>query len=306
MDNSENTYLDKLKLYIGSVDTEISRHMKSIKYLFVITIISLLIIGFYICFFVYQNNILADSIIEKINNYEINSNLYTEEKIKVLGASLHKLSKELIEYQNSNEKNKTEAFLEDMKNELLGLHEYVSKLTKYISENGHVDRECILSLKKSIDRIDFQIGSINTTPFQRISDAQEKAFEIMFNIDDDNLSVSDDLLINDIKKYISSIENLKATPHDLYVFIGFFLLLLGFIFSLYKYHYNQIIKYSYQKDLMMKADIVFDIQNAKLNEVNSDLLNRFFDNIDLSVDNSSDQGVMFSLIKNIFKGISVK
>lgn len=248
------TLVETVREYARNVDSEILRHERGVRIVIVATLVLTMIVSACVVAFIYKQNLTVAEFGQKIRMIDGSRKSleleYRDTMLPIMGQMLDELSK----FEGSSEKTQLIKEINDVKSELLGLRQYVTRLNDSAVSQEPLDRHAITEINEAVHRASFLLSAIKVTPFQRIADLQEQYFQLSFE-----LSIYNTDTINEdngykslVSEYASRLNDIKPKDYELYLFVTLFLLCFAVLVSLYRYHHNKIEDYVRDKNKVSK------------------------------------------------------
>lgn len=311
--------MNDMSFYLGHIEESLEYHKNAIKKIFLLWILISLPLIYLIYIYLSEVTNAKYYLKEQVRTYKELRLAEQEVFIKNVHLIMN-IVKKFENYMQSEERIQNIQLLEKSYEEMIGLRKYIKAITNKIRDKNDDSLEHSLEqLKKSVDRINLSISRIETDPFLNffkiIYPELGDRIDIVINTDDIRRGLNEasfDEEIESMEKeqsfnkyfnyYTEKFETLKPSSQEIY--LGFIsCIFINFLFYyLYKFHNNQIIKYSYQKDLFIKAHMALEIKKRENMEIDDkEIFEKFFANIDLEVKQEEiNQSPLTSLFK-IFK-----
>jgi hypothetical protein len=311
--------MNDMSFYLGHIEESLEYHKNAIKKIFLLWILISLPLIYLIYIYLSEVTNAKYYLKEQVRTYKELRLVEQEVFIKNVHLIMN-IVKKFENYMQSEERIQNIQLLEKSYEEMIGLRKYVKSITNEIRDKNDDSLENSLEqLKKSVDRINLSISRIETDPFlnffEIIYPELRDKIDMVIDTDDIRRGLNEASFDEEIKSmekeqsfnkyfnyYAEKFETLKPSSQEIYLGFISFIFINFLLYYLYKFHNNQIIKYSYQKDLFIKAHMALEIKKRENMEIDDkEIFEKFFANIDLEVKQEEiNQSPLTSLFK-IFK-----
>ncbi len=276
-----------IELFIKSLDKDIKKHEKSIfNILFLIFFLFIILFSYsYVIF--YKVDTKINKVVEKFEKIEDFKDI-VEEYDKIIANTLLPEFKNIVKELKSstffNDREKLINFINSKESEFINNRNLIKKLMDDNYSSGKIDIKLLEQIEENLDITRKVLNEI------KISDNTQiiNAFLSLTNPDtefDKSKSFIDDVSNDvDVKQLNEFLKSFKIDPFIIYSSSASFLLIFSILISLYKFHYNQVAKYTTLKNQVLFASCLLNTDENK--ELIVSILSKTFEHENINKEES--------------------
>jgi hypothetical protein len=254
-----------IELFIKSLDKDIKKHEKSIfNILFLIFFLFIILFSYSYVFF-YKVDTKINKVVEKFEKIEDFKDIVEEHERRInniLLPEFKNIAKELKSSTFFNDREKLINFLNSKESELNINIKYLKNLMVDNYSSGKIDMELLEQLKENLNITRKVLNDIKISDNNQIFNA---LLDLPYNAEFDNSNsfihnISNDV---DVKQLYEFLKSFQIDPFIIYSSSASFLLILSILISLYKFHYNQVAKYTTLKNQVLFSSCLLNTDGNK-------------------------------------------